>query len=129
MAHPLQRIEADKEKVRRTVDSNSHRFGQDVSICANEGRDFAQRIELEVLDVLNRNFGLHKFDVQLIFLCNSQQDCCPGIPLKRQKVSFERLVHQKEGAVKQRMTYFEAVELAERHDESDISRETSGEAV
>ena len=63
MAHLEKRRQLAKGKARHTVHSNSHGFGQYVSICANKGGDPAQRIELEVFQILNRSFGLDELDV------------------------------------------------------------------
>jgi hypothetical protein len=64
------RIEAVCE---HTVDSNGHRLSQDVSICANKGRNSAQGIELEVFDVLNGRSSLDELNIEVIGLCDSQQ--------------------------------------------------------
>lgn len=79
MAHLRMLIRANRRGGGRTVNSNSHGFCQDVSICTNKGRDSAQRVELEVFKILDRGSGFDKFNVQIVGFCNSQQDGCPRI--------------------------------------------------
>lgn len=68
-----------ERRAQHTVDSNGHCFCQDESICTHEGRDSTQRIELEVFDILDGGPGLDKLNIEIVFFCDSQQDCCPRV--------------------------------------------------
>jgi hypothetical protein len=67
--------------VERTVNRNCHDFSQDKVIGANECGDAPERIELEVLGIINWRFGLHKFDVEVVGFGNHQENCGAGIAL------------------------------------------------
>jgi hypothetical protein len=82
-------MRGDRE-IGRTVYSDGHCLCQDVSICANKGRDFPQWIELEVFEVLDWRLRVDKLNVQVVGLCNSQQNGCPPIFLKNREVSPEK---------------------------------------
>ena len=65
----------------RTVNRNCHDFSQDKAIDANERGDAPERVELEVLGVVNWRFGHHKFDVEVVGFGNHLENCGAGIAL------------------------------------------------
>jgi len=94
--------------MRLTVDSNGDDFGQNPAIRCLESRDSLERVEFQVVGRETLGWvGLDIFNVKVVLLRDSEEDCGSGIALCTVSKMFCR-----DG---KRCTYVEAVELAERH--------------
>jgi len=66
-----------------TVDGNGNALVEGVAVCADEGWDLSELVDLEVLsrNALGR-LGLDDFDVDVVRLCNSANSGGAGVALE-----------------------------------------------
>ena len=80
---------ARRGKVKRphTVDGDGNALGEDIAVGADEGRDLAELVVLQVLGSRLLGVGVDNLETDIVGLGNSQDTRRAGVGLKQAAVS------------------------------------------